>query len=1171
MEKVRSSIKSFGPKPWLMLLLAVSVLTMSLPAAVVAQSNNADKTKTVRKVAQHFVQAGTEQLRRGHYKLAEESFLRALAYEKYLTEATKGKLTGLLANARQAVLERKTILERIQTANELVKQGKLIEAKASLESIKDSQYLNDEDRKTLLQGLNKLNSQLGKQEKPITKLPPAETEVPPLDQKPPEQPPKMADSSPPVAPPIETPETIVAPTLPPPTAPVEVVPPVTSRAEAPLPWTKVAPTAENRPSGYVRGTDAASSFPAMSTKPVVVGADAGPRAQSSYIQEVLRTRNIRRHYTETHVAEADESARKAMTDGNFDQAKRVIEAAQRTVSMYRLDLGDELYRQYSGHLGRLSEQIATRQDAVLSDQERDKAIAAKKALDKYKRQQEDMRAGKISELMQRAKDYARQQRYEAACGQLEMLLALEPQHDDALILKQTLEDTMSFREQLEIAKAADRERTRTMLAADRSRIPHAEELVYPQTWREIEAKRVPDKTAGLDPRDEAIYKQLEQVVDLSQLGPEMAFSDALEIFRNAVDPPLEIVPLWRDLIDNAEVDRMTAINMDPIPAIPLGAALKLLLQSVSAGIADLGYVVQDGIITIATEDTLPDRMQIRVYDVTDLLGRRAEGGMGMGGMGMGGMGMGGMGMGGMGMGGMGMGGGGYGRGGGGYGGYGGSGGYGRGGGGYGGGGYGGRGGYGGSSYGGRGGGYGYGSRPAADRAVPAGAMISGGRSSYGGGYGGRSSYGGGYGGGGYGGRSSYGGGGYGGGGRGGYGGGGYGMGGMGGMGMGGGGYGMGGGGMGMMGGMGMGMDFERPMREFNLVNIVQEATEIENWYEGGGEGTIVPYEGKKLVVKTTPEIHKKVGELLADMRKALGQQVAIEARFLIVSENFLEDVGVDFEFAFNPGLRWSRIAIRQDHSEAVRPGGTKVPGSFGGGSSDLGLELGADEAGKALGYTSGLDDLQVSLLLRAVQAHKDSKSLAAPKVTVLSGESAMISVQTNTVIALPPEVSTGIIAPGLSGTTTTESIIPRFEPIISGTNLNITPIITQDKKHVLLNIVTSLQDFLGMKSNEVTTPLPGGAIETYTQQLPETEFSQVYTRVSVPDSGTLLLGGQKISQEIETEVGVPILSKIPVIGRLFRNRSVVKDQKILLILVKPTIILQEERDAEASAALEGGY
>ena len=72
------------------------------------------------------------------------------------------------------------------------------------------------------------------------------------------------------------------------------------------------------------------------------------------------------------------------------------------------------------------------------------------------------------------------------------------------------------------------------------------------------------------------------------------------------------------------------------------------------------------------------------------------------------------------------------------------------------------------------------------------------------------------------------------------------------------------------------------------------------------------------------------------------------------------------------------------------------------------------------------------------------------------------------------------------------------------------------------------------------------------------------------DGGTLLLGGHKITAEVDKEVGVPVLSKIPLVGRLFSNRSTIRDNKILLILVKPTIILQEEREADALAALEAG-
>ena len=90
----------------------------------------------------------------------------------------------------------------------------------------------------------------------------------------------------------------------------------------------------------------------------------------------------------------------------------------------------------------------------------------------------------------------------------------------------------------------------------------------------------------------------------------------------------------------------------------------------------------------------------------------------------------------------------------------------------------------------------------------------------------------------------------------------------------------------------------------------------------------------------------------------------------------------------------------------------------------------------------------------------------------------------------------------------------------------------------------------------------------YPIQLPVVEQAVVQTRVSVPDGGTLLIGGQKLSAEINKEAGVPGMSKLPIIGRLFSNRSKVKDQYVLLILVKPTIILQDEAEREAFAPLE---
>ena len=95
-----------------------------------------------------------------------------------------------------------------------------------------------------------------------------------------------------------------------------------------------------------------------------------------------------------------------------------------------------------------------------------------------------------------------------------------------------------------------------------------------------------------------------------------------------------------------------------------------------------------------------------------------------------------------------------------------------------------------------------------------------------------------------------------------------------------------------------------------------------------------------------------------------------------------------------------------------------------------------------------------------------------------------------------------------------------------------------------------------------TTIITGGGTNAAsgTIQQPILQITEVRTTVSVPDGGTLLLGGQTLAGEIEREAGVPVLSKIPFLKRLFTNRSMAKDEQVLLILVKPTIVIQREQE-----------
>jgi general secretion pathway protein D len=70
----------------------------------------------------------------------------------------------------------------------------------------------------------------------------------------------------------------------------------------------------------------------------------------------------------------------------------------------------------------------------------------------------------------------------------------------------------------------------------------------------------------------------------------------------------------------------------------------------------------------------------------------------------------------------------------------------------------------------------------------------------------------------------------------------------------------------------------------------------------------------------------------------------------------------------------------------------------------------------------------------------------------------------------------------------------------------------------------------------------------------------VTTTVSVPDGGTVLLGGVKRLNEQRSEMGTPLLSKIPYISRLFKNVAVGRKSESLMLMVTPRIIIQEEEE-----------
>jgi type II secretory pathway component GspD/PulD (secretin) len=127
----------------------------------------------------------------------------------------------------------------------------------------------------------------------------------------------------------------------------------------------------------------------------------------------------------------------------------------------------------------------------------------------------------------------------------------------------------------------------------------------------------------------------------------------------------------------------------------------------------------------------------------------------------------------------------------------------------------------------------------------------------------------------------------------------------------------------------------------------------------------------------------------------------------------------------------------------------------------------------------------------------------------------------------------------------------------SGRTFSVLPTVSGDRRYVTMEVKP-------MVTNTTLHPIPvqTGALAAFFQ-VPEMQIVQIQTTVSVPDEGTLLLGGLRLSAEEEVEAGVPVVSKIPVLKRAFTNRSRTKDEMILLVLIKPTIIIPEEQEKHA--------
>jgi len=71
---------------------------------------------------------------------------------------------------------------------------------------------------------------------------------------------------------------------------------------------------------------------------------------------------------------------------------------------------------------------------------------------------------------------------------------------------------------------------------------------------------------------------------------------------------------------------------------------------------------------------------------------------------------------------------------------------------------------------------------------------------------------------------------------------------------------------------------------------------------------------------------------------------------------------------------------------------------------------------------------------------------------------------------------------------------------------------------------------------------------------PSIDKREANTQVVVRDGETMVIGGIFVDSQINTVAGIPYLSRIPVLGWLFKNKSETIARQELLIFLTPTIV-----------------
>ncbi len=313
----------------------------------------------------------------------------------------------------------------------------------------------------------------------------------------------------------------------------------------------------------------------------------------------------------------------------------------------------------------------------------------------------------------------------------------------------------------------------------------------------------------------------------------------------------------------------------------------------------------------------------------------------------------------------------------------------------------------------------------------------------------------------------------------------------------------------------------------------------------GGDQTQCPARGQVTSDSATnslliSEVPSRMPELLGYV-KALDvrtRQVSIKAKLISVNRSATEQLGLSYDLGSTQGFS-NRLAPRLDNT------GKAIPGEFVvqlGGNALVGVananRIYGQSSALSLIFSTALGKFSLTSFLDALSEQRLSDVQAEPTTTTMDNKKARLLVGQETPVRTVDY-----------GSATTPGQAPRATVQFreTGIILEVTPHITNNRQ-ILMDVYAEQSEL----------QIVGGDLGFF---LPK---RNVKTQVIVRDGETMAIGGLTQTQVTKIRSGIPILSSLPLLGRLFSQTETREDKQDLLILITPHIV-------DEGAPSDGGH